>query len=97
MQYFFQIDINRHEHTLVMLAPFSARDEALYRTTFGVLTACMAQPHSRLVVDAKEIAFVVAMFPAICTAEEEGRADAADLRSHRFYVGEKLGMEISIL
>ncbi|RDX44352.1 hypothetical protein OH76DRAFT_1458043 [Lentinus brumalis] len=97
VQYFFQIEFGGHERTLVMLAPFSAQDEALYRTTFGVLTACMAQPNSRLVVDAKDIASVVAMFPAILTAEEEGRPDAADLRSRRFYVGEKLGMEISIL
>ncbi|KAI0714436.1 hypothetical protein C8T65DRAFT_771783 [Cerioporus squamosus] len=97
IQYFFQMNIDGRELGLVMLAPFSARDAALYQSTFGVLMACMAQPDARLVVNATDIASVVAMFPSILTAEEERRADAADLRKQRFYVGEKVGMEISIL
>ena len=78
-----------------MIAPFSPVDADLHATTFGVLSVCYA--HLRCVIQAKDIAAVVAMFPKELTAQERARPDADELAKHKFYVGEKPGLKFATL
>ena len=97
MQYFFQLRLHEEDMGLAMVAPFTVPDEDLFEMTFGVVSVCMAQPEARKVISVKDIASVVAMCPMPIGPHEQDAPNAAHLRTHRFFIGEKPGLEMTTL
>lgn len=82
---------------LAMTAPFGPPNQELFNMTFGVLTVCMAQPNARWVISVKDISSVVAMYPLPIHPDERQAPNVAHLRTHRFFMGKKPGLDMSTL
>lgn len=81
---------------LAMVSVFSAPDEAIRRETNSVLLACRYQgAASREVVAIKDIVSVVAMVPLPMRREEAEDPHSAELYSERYFVVEKLGLDMA--
>lgn len=79
-----------------MLTRFTTPDKDISGASLGVLLACDYLPDTRIVVDVNEIASVVAMVPLPLTAQEKQHPQAQLIASHRFFVVEKPGLDMSI-
>ncbi|TBU58259.1 hypothetical protein BD310DRAFT_977430 [Dichomitus squalens] len=103
IQYFFGLKKMRDDGgtdevdmTLAMASIFTPPDPAILRDTYGALMACRYQgERSREVVEVKEIASVVAMVPLVPRREEAEDPHAANLYSHRYFVVDRLGFDMS--
>ncbi|TBU38199.1 hypothetical protein BD309DRAFT_874872, partial [Dichomitus squalens] len=103
VQYFFRLKKMREDGgtddvdmTLAMVSMFTPPDPAILRDTYGALKACRYQGDaSRVVIDVKRIASVVAMVPLPPRREEAEDLHAAELYSGRFFVVQRLGFDCS--
>ncbi len=98
VQYYFRFTINSVERGLAMVAPFHDPDQTILEETGGALLACTYRGDvARRVVAMSDISSVVAMIPLPLTTQEATRPDAQALRDNRYFVVEKLGLDIAYL
>ncbi|KAI0070682.1 hypothetical protein K474DRAFT_1713123 [Panus rudis PR-1116 ss-1] len=84
-------------HNVAMVSLFSDYDEALFKESYNTLLVCRYQGDSALqVIDAQQIAAVVAMMPLPLTTEELSQGQEADFAC-RFYVAEKPGLDVAYM
>ncbi|CDO70170.1 hypothetical protein BN946_scf185009.g21 [Trametes cinnabarina] len=97
IQYFFRLTIpHMRVINLAMISVFTPPDDTIRRETNYVLLACGYQgTASREVVDIKDITSVVAMVPLPKRAEEAAHPRAEELYAARFFVIEKLGLDMA--
>ncbi|KAI0364295.1 hypothetical protein BV20DRAFT_956494 [Pilatotrama ljubarskyi] len=96
--YFFPLTVNATDTTfhLAMVSVFSPPDPAIRKETHDVLLACRYQgQRSREVVNIKDIQSVVAMVPLPLRREEAEDPRSAELYSDRYFVVEKLGLDMA--
>ncbi|OJT06314.1 hypothetical protein TRAPUB_2832 [Trametes pubescens] len=98
IQYFFRYTINNIDRALAMVAPFLGPDEDILAESEGALLACTyCGAVARHVIPVQEIMSVVAMVPLPLTPQEAAHDDAQDLRENRYFVIEKLGLDVAYM
>lgn len=98
IQYFFRYTINNVDRALTMVAPFLGPDEDILAESEGALLACTYRGAVAChVIPVQEIMSVVAMVPLPLTPQEATRDDAQDLRENRYFVIEKLGLDVAYM
>ncbi|KAI0827285.1 hypothetical protein BC628DRAFT_1318376 [Trametes gibbosa] len=98
VQYYFRYKIAGVDRAFAMVAPFLGPDPDILKESEGAVLACRYRGAvARHVVPVQEIVSVVAMVPLPLTPQEATRPDAQDLRENRYFVVEKLGLDVAFM
>ncbi len=98
VQYFFRFTINNVDRTLAMVAPFLGPDADILAESEGALLACTYRGDVAChVIPVQDITSVVAMVPLPLTPQEAARDDTPELRENRYFVIEKLGLDVAYM
>ncbi|KAI0372483.1 hypothetical protein BV20DRAFT_939965 [Pilatotrama ljubarskyi] len=98
VQYFFRYTLNGVKRAFAMVSMFSPPDRAILTESVGALLACMYQGDaSRAVIPITDIMSVIAMVPLPLSPHETALPSAEQLKENRFFVVEKLGLEVALM
>ena len=92
VQFFFQlsVDPNAQPSTFALISYYGPKDEDLFVKSFGTVWSCTYEgDRSLAIAEVKFMTSVVAMVPHPVIG-----ADKEESRAGRFYVAEKLGLDI---
>ncbi|OBZ70829.1 hypothetical protein A0H81_09275 [Grifola frondosa] len=103
VQYYFQVQSDNlddsHIRTLAMVRPYSDPDSLLTAVSFGTVLSC-SREDERMAIDIKKIKSVVGMVPhnlALQRAEQSGQIHHVVGEIERYFVIEKLGLEVALM
>ncbi|KAI0682776.1 hypothetical protein C8T65DRAFT_543574, partial [Cerioporus squamosus] len=96
--YYFQFHYHDADHTLAMVAPFSAPDPNILAYSRNTVLACTHPGDTvRKVIPVTDIVSVIAMVPLPMTPAEAQEPDAANRYANRYFVVEKPGLDIACM